>query len=369
MSRSEPQPKYARLIMLGTAFDTCGGVAAVVNAYRRRGLFQRWPIDYVPTHCDGGTVRKLLTAVRALLAVAWLLLRHGRAVVHLHVASHASFWRKSVFMAIAILARCPVIFHLHGGGFRRFYESECSAAGRRAIRFFLDRAACVIVLSTRRRAWLSEVTANRRIVWIPNPAPAVERRPLRREGHTVLFLGRLSRDKGVFDLLDAVAALRVTVPDVRLVCAGDGDRHGVARHADRLGIADAVSLPGWTGQAEKRALMDRAAAFVLPSYVEGMPMSLLEAMAGGLPVIATDVGGIPDVVNDGVDGFLFAPGDIARLERLLRALLNDAALAGRVGAAARATVLRRFSADQVIARIEELYADIGLARSVELVAQ
>jgi glycosyltransferase involved in cell wall biosynthesis len=92
-------------------------------------------------------------------------------------------------------------------------------------------------------------------------------------------------------------------------------------------------------------------------------MSLLEAMAAGLPVVATEVGGIPDVVTDGVNGFLFRPGDIATLERLLRRLMHDPQLRMRIGTAARETVRLRFSAERVFAQLDEIYAALGLARS------
>jgi glycosyltransferase involved in cell wall biosynthesis len=357
-----PEPGYTRLIMLGTAFETRGGIAAVVNAYRAQGLFERWPIDYVPTHCDGGAVRKLLTAVKALLKVAFLLAKHRRVVMHVHCASRASFWRKSIFMAIGLLARSPIIFQLHGGGFARFYETGCGAARRRIIRFFLERAARVIVLSERWRAWIAGVTGNPRLVCIANPAPTVDERPASPREKIVLFLGRLERRKGIYDLLDAVSALRASSPGIRLVCAGEGNLESVVQYAKRLGIADAVSLPGWIGTAEKQSLLGRAAVFVLPSYAEGLPMSLLEAMAAGLPVVATEAGGIPDVVSDGVNGFLFRPGDIATLERLLRRLMLDPQLGMRVAAAARETVRLRFSADRVLEQLDEIYAGLGLAR-------
>lgn len=353
--------RYQRLVMLGTAFETRGGIAAVVNAYRAQGLFERWPIDYLPTHCDGGVLRKLLRAARELGMLMLLLARHRRVVMHVHGASRASFWRKSVFMTIGMLARCPVIFHLHGGGFARFYEAECGAVRRRIIRFFLDRAACVIVLSDRWRDWIATVTKNQRIVCIPNPVPSVEERPAKRRRNIVLFLGRLERGKGIFDLLDTIASLRAAIPDIRLVCAGDGDIGSVARHAERLGIEDAVSFPGWVGPAEKQSLMRLAAVYVLPSYAEGLPMSMLEAMAEGLPVVATGVGGIPDVVTDGVNGYLFEPGDTAGLERLLRRLMHDPELGKRMAQAARETVRLHCAADRVVAQLEEIYAGFGLA--------
>lgn len=355
----EPGPR--RLIILGTAFETRGGIAAVVNVYREQELFRRWSIDYVVTHCDGGAVRKLATAARALLRFIALLAERRHAAVHVHCASRASFWRKAIFMAIAMLAGCPVIFHLHGGGFAQFYEKECGRAGRRVIRFFLDRAACVIVLSERWRAWMAGATDNRRIVCIPNPVPVPEESPALNRRNIVLFLGRIERSKGIFDLLDAISALRVPNPEIRLVCAGDGELESVKQYVERLAIGDAVDFPGWIGAAEKRSLMSRAAVFVLPSYAEGMPMSLLEAMAASVPVIATEVGGIPDVVTDSVTGFLFRPGDTAKLEQLLCRLMYDAGLGERIARAARDVIRRRFSAQQVVAQLEMVYAGLGLA--------
>jgi glycosyltransferase involved in cell wall biosynthesis len=350
--------------MLGTAFETRGGIAAVVDAYRAQGLFERWPIDYIPTHCDSGAVRKLLTAIKALLTLISLLAVHRRVVMHVHSASRASFWRKSVFMTIGMLAKCPVILHLHGGGFARFYEAECGAAGRRVIRFFLDRAACVIVVSDHWRTWATKITINQMVICIPNFVQAMAEPSASERRNVVLFLGRLKSEKGIHELLDAIALLRAAIPDIRLVCAGDGDLESVARHAERLGVAHAVSLPGWIGPADKQSLMNRAAVFVLPSHAEGLPMSLLEAMAAGLPVVATAVGGIPDVVTDGVNGLLFTPGDTATLERLLRKLMHDPNLRGRLAAAAQETVRRRFTAGRVLERLDEIYAGLRLATCV-----
>ena len=177
-----------------------------------------------------------------------------------------------------------------------------------------------------------------------------------------MFIGRLERGKGVFDLLDAIAALRSQIADIRLVCAGEGDLESVARYARGLGIADAVSLLGWIGAAERQSWMGRAAVFVLPSYAEGLPVCLLEAMAAGLPVVTTAVGGIPDVVSDAVNGFLFTPGDTAALERLLRRLMLDRELRVRIAAAAKETVRQRFAADRVMGQLEAVYAGLGLAR-------
>jgi glycosyltransferase involved in cell wall biosynthesis len=351
-----------RLIMLGTAFDTRGGISAVVNTYRAHGLFERWPIEYIETHCDGSPWRKARMALAAVRRLIVSLARDRNAVVHIHGASRASFWRKSVFMAIALAARCPVIFHLHGGGFAQFYDEECGPVRRPIVRFLLERASRIIVLSSQWRAWVSGAMHNPNVVCIANPMQMRPEPAAARRRNTLLFLGRLERAKGVFELVDAVAALRQSHPDLRLVLAGD-DVDGLGRYAAERGVADAVQLTGWVGPEQKRALLDTAAVFVLPSYAEGSPISLLEAMAAGLPSVATAVGGIPDVVTDGVNGMLVEPGDVGMLAAVLRKLLDDRMLRSRLGAAARETVRLRFDADHVIGELEKIYASLGLART------
>ena len=153
-----------------------------------------------------------------------------------------------------------------------------------------------------RRNWLAQLQANPNLVCIPNPValpPAVAPRGRR---NVVLFLGRIETAKGIAELLDAFAGLRPGAPDALLVCAGEGDIESAGRQARRLGLGDSVRFPGWIDGEEKRAWLARAALFVLPSHAEGLPMSLLEAMAAGLPIVASAVGGVPDVVHDGVNG-------------------------------------------------------------------
>jgi glycosyltransferase involved in cell wall biosynthesis len=281
-------------------------------------------------------------------------------VLHVHVATGVSMWRKAIFMAAGMAAGCRLILHLHGGAFPHFYEAECGPIMRRAIRFFLDRAAFVIVLSASWHDWVKSVSANARVVCVPNPVLEPPARTEAVQANTILFMARVCREKGIFDLLEALALLRGSMPDVRLICAGDGEIDAVAAHAARLGILDAVTFPGWVGGAEKDAWLQRAAVYVAPSYAEAMPMALLEAMAAGVPTLSTAVGGVPDVITDGVNGMLMAPGDVAALARLLRRLLQDPVLASRLAAAARDTVRMRFAADSVLARLERVYAEAGL---------
>jgi glycosyltransferase involved in cell wall biosynthesis len=339
---------YSSIAMIGAAPETRGSVAAVVDAYRAHGLFKNWPVHYIATHGDGTLTEQGLLLARAAREFAALLAQHRRMVVHVHATAGAGFWREAAFMGAALAAGCPLIVHLHGKGFEP------------SIRWFLERAAVVCVPCEASRTWVRSVTRRADVVVAPPPV-AVSVPELAAKPNLVLFLGRLEAKKGIYDLLDAIAAVRAAVPDVRLVCAGDGDRIGVARYAERLGIADAVKFTGWVGPSGKRALLEHAAVYALPSYEEALPVSLVEAMSAGIPVVASPTGGIAEVVAEGASGFLVAPGDKTGLERALRRLLIDRELAARLGKAARETARARFAPERALAVLENLYESLGVS--------
>lgn len=357
-----------RIVMLGTAFDTKGGISAVVNAYRAGGLFQRWPISYLATHREGNAWSKVVQAAASLMRFAGLLLTRRVAVLHVHSASRASFWRKSPFLLLAFLSVRPVIFHLHGGGFREFFERDCGQLARAWVRIVFNRAAQLIVLSPRWEAWVRSVAPQARVRVIPNPAPAItnKREQAADAEPVLLFLGAIIEKKGVFELLEAVVALRERYPRCRLVLAGTGPAQArVLARAASLGIASQVEMPGWVDAAARDAWLAQAAVFVLPSYYEGLPMSVLEAMAAGVPVIASDVGGIPELIAHGVDGLLIAPGDVRALTAALDTLLTDAPLRAAMGQAAQRKVERCYAAERVLEQVEEIYQDLlGIAPAV-----
>lgn len=359
LKRGVIREKY--VVMLGTAFETMGGVSAVVNVYREHGLFDRWPVLYLPTHCDGGPLKKFGLAFKSLVRYIGLLFSGQVRMVHVHSSSYASFWRKSFFMALAFLADKPVIFHLHGAEFDMFLSQKCGTLARRFVICTLEKASCITVLSSQWQSWMSGIVRNPNIVRIFNPI--IRTNKVLSASHNsskVLFLGRLGQRKGIFDLLEAVARLGPDFPELELLCGGDGDADAVSRRTEALGIQDRVRLLGWVRGPEKEALLASAGIFVLPSYHEGLPMSILEAMAAGLPVVSTRVGGIPDAITSGKEGFLIEAGDVDALEAALRRLLANPDLAQAMGAEGLGKVAAEFDADKVIPQIEALYRKLGV---------
>lgn len=354
-----------RIVMIGSDFAVRGGVSAMTRVCADHGLFERCDAVYLATHCDGSAPAKAVRAARAWLAFMGMLLTGRVALLHAHVNSGASFWRKSLFIVPALLLRIPYVAHVHCGAFPAFFHERCSPRAQRFVRWVLRRARAVVALSEGSREALAGIGPGLRIEVIPNPVEIPPwHAPLDGATPTVLFLGVIRESKGAFDLLRAWPAVRAEIPGVRLVLGGVGEIEKARASAREHGFDHELSTPGWVVDGAKAALLREAWVLALPSHWEAMPMSVLEAMAAGIPVVATRVGAIPSMVAEGETGLLVDVRDPHALAAALTALLRDTAGRRAMGRAARARAAALFSADCVVPRIEALWREILRGRGL-----
>jgi glycosyltransferase involved in cell wall biosynthesis len=234
-----------------------------------------------------------------------------------------------------------------------FQTTESARALRAARDRELRRAAHVVCPSE----FLAEIVRSwgipeQRISVLPNPTPPLPEVPERTHGERPLlaFAGRMTAPKALGVALQAVAE----VPEVDLALAGDGDeRPALEARARDLGLDGRVRFLGPLSRAEVLALFRRADAALLSSAWENFPHTLVEALAVGTPVIATSVGGVPEIVVHGENGLLVPPGDPGALAGAIRRFLADGALRARLVAGA-APSAERFSADRIYGRLEEI---------------
>jgi glycosyltransferase involved in cell wall biosynthesis len=356
-------PTCRSVLMVGTDLNEMGGIRAVVQGYVEGGLFERYNVTYVPSHRYGSVWRKVLTACKAWMKVAYLLHALDAPLVHVHTASRGSFWRKFVVCLLARMAGRPYIVHLHGAEFADFYGKEAGPVARRLIRSTFAHAAVVIALSEEWRGRVLRICPTTKVAVLHNAVPIPDASLLRDDSsstQTLLFLGHLMPHKGIYDLVRAFANLAPSFPAARLVLGGVGQAEELRRLATELNVSERVSCPGWLKGHDKSSALADSTIFILPSYAEGMPMALLEAMSWRLPVIATPVGGVPQVVESEVNGLLVEPGDVEGLTRALARLLEDTGLRQRLGEAARKTVETRFALGQALGQLSEIYRRFGL---------
>jgi glycosyltransferase involved in cell wall biosynthesis len=175
------------------------------------------------------------------------------------------------------------------------------------------------------------------------------------QGKRLLFVGRLANVKGVPVLLKALSAISKDRPELTLSIAGDGpDRAGLEAQAKQLGIAQNVKFLGYQSQSQVRELLQQTDVFVLPSFAEGVPVVLMEAMAAGVPVVTTRIAGVPELVDDGVSGILTPPGDEVALGSAIATLLDDPTRRATMGEAGREKVAAEFDINKEAAWLCEV---------------
>lgn len=329
----------ANIVMLGPGLDVRGGVSGV-----ERMLLNALPEEVHATHIatmvEGGKWTKAVTFARSLAKLTLQLSQHPD-VVHIHFASGASNMRKIILARIALARGASVIMHAHGGNYQKHWTRMSPPARALTLNTLLRVQRLVVLGEGWRKFFESLGVPGHRIVVLPNPVALPDAVPERPAGGKVRFVyfGLISQRKGVFDLIEAVAQLS---PECRarteFVLAGNGESQQLREHAARLGVQDVVDVREWVDPAERDRLLAAAHAFVLPSHTEGLPMSLLEAMAWGLAPICTPVGSIPEYVVDGANGILVSPGAVSQLTAAIEKLVSKDAERAYMGRLARATV-------------------------------
>jgi glycosyltransferase involved in cell wall biosynthesis len=354
------------ILMLGASLKYPGGMTEVVRSYAAAGLFDSWPLRYISTYEGRSFSAKLWPWLAALGTVLALLLRRRVALIHVHSAAYGSFWRKSVICTLSLAFRVPYVIHLHDGRLPAF-RRDCGLFAMTWLCFILRHAARVVVLTRRWRDEVQAIEPQANISIIGNPVPVpTALAPLSRPARRLLFLAWLHKDKGILDLIAALPHILRRVPEAELVIAGGGSAGGchtpeqLKQFADALGVEHALRFAGWVDGARKAELLGEADVFVLPSYCEALPVGLLEAMAAGVPAVASRVGGIPDVIEHQVSGLLVEPGEPRALAQAIVAILTDEALRTRLREAAHREV-KRYSMDAVLGELESLYRALGVA--------
>lgn len=345
----------ASVLMLGPSLNAPGGMTAVVQTYRDAGFFDRRGVTYIATY-KGPGIRQIWVFAGALWQLVARLGGGKVTLLHVHSASRGSFWRKSIVCAVGRFFRVPYIFHVHSGEFVQFYSMGCGDLAKSWLRKTLRDAVVVVALTEQWRKAFEQIEPAARVEVITNPVSVPLRLPAKPHGpRTVLFLGRLTAKKGAFDLVQSIPGVLEHDADVRFILAGDGEIQAIRALAEQLGIADRVLTPGWIEGAAKDEALAQSFLLVLPSYFEGLPMCVLEAMACGVPVIATRVGGIPDVIDHGRTGLLIAPGDVPGLTEATLDLLRCSELRERIRIGAFDVVAKKFSSAQVLGALSTIY--------------
>ena len=319
---------------------------------------------------EGALTRFLRLAFSPFVLFATILFRHVD-IVHLNTSLNPrAYWRDLAYLLVAKLLRARVLYQVHGGALPQDFFAKRPLLTR-WLRWSLGLPDMVVVLASVELEAYRAFVPTQFVVKLPNGidcrpfgrVPTVRSRadhPLR-----LVYIGRLASEKGLYELLQALRlAVHIGV-DARLIVAGDGpEAEGLRRCATALGLGSRVSFVGPVFGDAKIRLLAMSDVAVLPSYAEGLPYALLEAMAAGLPVLATPVGAIPDVVSDGIHGYLVPPRDPGAITEAIEKLAANREGLSWMSRACRKRALAAYSIERLARELALHYRRISQGSSV-----
>lgn len=358
--------------MIGPPRQQMGGMATVVDQLAAMSFCGRYRITSFPsTHATDdreGLFGRTLRHIRHVAVLRRTLRATGAGIVHIHTCSGFSFYRSTLDMLAAQWLGRRVVLHVHGAMFDEFHARE-PRWRRRVIAWSLTRADRVIALSPNWRAKLLAIAPRASIVTIENAVAAPEPRDgpwAAADACRFLLLARMDSWKGIDDLLAASGRLRLDGVRFDLTLAGPpgtaGDAEAIAAKIAACELGDHVRYVGALEGERKALALRRSDVYVQPSHHEGMPLALLEALAFGLPVVATSVGAVPEVVEHERHGLLVSPRSPRQFAEAMRRLAEDVALRRHLATNARTLAETRFNLARLEDDLTQLYDDLKVPR-------
>lgn len=296
-----------------------GGIAQILYNYDKY-VYENFRC--IVNSKKGSIISKVFTALFSYLQFFfYLLCDYKIKIVHIHTASYNSFKRSSCFINLAYLFNKKIILHMHGGAFKEYYAQQYKFVNR-----VFAKCDKIITLSESWSKFYKSILPEQKVAIVNNLIPPpVFNENFKKDSNKkhILYLGLITEQKGIFDLLEVLSKHKAYFEDkLVLHIGGNGKIEKLKKFIDLHNLNNMVIYEGWVSGEKKIELFNLANAFILPSYIEGLPVSILEAMSYGLTILTTPVGGIPEIINEN-NGVLFTPGAEEEIYHALHEYINN----------------------------------------------
>ena len=320
-----------------------------------RFLFNSIEYEYIKGHWDISEIKK-----KAQKRLKKLLKEDEFDIIHIHMSYKGSFYRKYYVTKLCKKYGKKVIVHLHGSEFKDFYNNGDQKRKSMIVELFTI-TDCTIVLGEQWKQFINKIAPQSNVVVINNAVhiPEIGEKEESQE-RVLLFLGALIKRKGMQDLLKALNKMQQNgINGWHMLIAGSGEEEvALKEYVKKNSLEEQVEFLGWINKDKKNDLLMKSDVLILPSYNEGLPMAILEAMSYGLAIVSTDVGSINEAVNNGLNGYVYNPGDVEALERIITKLVADDELWKKQSRESRRICIEKFSEDTMFARIDKIWTSL-----------
>lgn len=332
-----------------------GGIRSVIENYENCGLYEGIEHTWICSHNNIGLFSRQLLFIKSLFLVLVARVR-GAKIFHIHMAMKGSFFRKFIISYVLKFLRSAVIIHLHGSEFKDFYRSSVFKG---CIRNLFQKVDRVVVLSESWRDFVESISPKANVTVVNNYVAEISKENIEREPDFIfLFLGAIGKRKGIFDLLLAFENLYKRNKNIRLYIAGNDDENVLPGKIKSLKSSGKIRFFGWINYKEKTRLLNMSDCLILPSYNEGLPMVILEAMSANVPVISTYVGGIPEVIKHGENGFLLKPGNIEDIELMMEKIQSESLL-NEFSEKSYKLYRKKYTPEVILPKLKQIYKELA----------
>lgn len=317
------------VLMVGVDSGRIGGMWSVAEMYISNTEFNNEiNLKYIATSTGGSALKRFYKMIQGFLKILFYLLKNDVDIVHVHMAEKGSVFRKGFVIRLANYFGAKTIVQMHAGPIMDWYHSLSDYKKRKVKRIF-NCCDKMLVLGEYWKHQLLEIVAEDKLIVLYNGTDCSNINRYNPQGRIVLFLGMITERKGAFDLINAVKIIdkRIQENIQFLLCGFDEDKKAKA-YVDKLGLQNRVLFPGWVGNEEKENLFMDTRLCVLPSYFEGLSMTVIESIAHGIPIVTTNISTMSEILGD--DIHLIEPGDVSDLaETIYELITNDSMRLGQ----------------------------------------
>jgi glycosyltransferase involved in cell wall biosynthesis len=305
---------FNKVLFIGPKNDF-GGMGTVLETYSQN--IQQF--KFVATYPENKKSSRIIFFGKSLFKIIrYIIYDKDIEILHLHSASKGSFARKSIICLLGKVSGKKIVFHIHSGNFHRFYHK--AGIFKYCIRFVLRLSDGVVCLSQQWSHFFKNTMKLNNVFIVGNPVE-IDTEIMQKDEITrlqLLFLGKICDSKGIFGLIKFLKTNKYFLNNqIKLTIGGTGEDERLAKILEEPVFKNRIEYKGWIKGKNKKNEIRECDIFVLPSYIEALPVSILEAMAHAKPVIATNVGGIPAIVKENYNGWLMNPGEFDRMDYIL----------------------------------------------------
>ena len=332
-----------------------GGIASVIYNYKTNS---KENFKYFYSMYFSNKLLNVFIFPLIIIHYLVLIINPTIKVVHLHCAKKGSFYRKYFFLKIARLFNKKVVFHIHSGEFHLFYLNSNTII-KRMIEKILVESDAVIVLTNDWKEYFFENFITTNIVTVNNIVPFQEKNEtiVNHKLH-LLFLGRIGNRKGIFDLIDSIKKYKDRFKgSIKLFIGGDGEIKKLKKKIIESKLEDEVTYLGWVKGDEKQELLEKCDIIILPTYFEGLSITLLEGMSFGKALISTNTGGVNTLLVNNKNGIKIEPGDIDSMADAIQYYIDNKNMI-KIHGDESYNIVKNYFPEVVFKQLSQLYNSI-----------